>query len=411
MSKKHENQAGPGVKTTIREIGPGKWHVDVSGKVRGEFRRKKQTVWGTREDATARGREIAFALQSADNPSSARTLGDVYEHHATHYAPAHNLAPATVKGYRVAFDLYLAPFFGKMAVAQIDAFTIQRFTASLLGDGYAPGNVNRQLEHLQALLRYACDTLGWIPTVPPIKRLRAQTQRHTWSADDITAITETAAIMLRNDQPSEIIAAAIVLLGLHCGLRVGEICALQAANVHPTPSPAFPNGHVIVANSGDAHSPTKSRKARHVPLTALCARALQAAIAVSTVNGYALGRVGGGRLTPAMCTHALTRVLRAAGLSREGLRLAGMHSLRHAYATYLSERNLPIPALSRLLGHASAKTTMVYLHGIGTGGEIARQVSAVFDGADGASGGVGAPIVPPGEKPSKPAARRLKIVR
>lgn len=117
--------------------------------------------------------------------------------------------------------------------------------------------------------------------------------------------------------------------------------------------------------------------------------------------------------TPAVCTHALHRILVSAGLPTRGLRLAGMHSLRHAFATHLSEQGLPVPALSRLLGHANVKTTLAYLHGLGTGGEIAVHVARVFGGgADGAPDpAVGTPTGTPAEKPAKPAARRLNLVR
>ena len=46
------------------------------------------------------------------------------------------------------------------------------------------------------------------------------------------------------------------------------------------------------------------------------------------------------------------------GVRRKG----GIHVLRHSFATHLIESGVELPAVQRLMGHASLKTTALYLH-------------------------------------------------
>jgi integrase/recombinase XerD len=63
-------------------------------------------------------------------------------------------------------------------------------------------------------------------------------------------------------------------------------------------------------------------------------------------------------ITDRSVQHALKSALRRAGLPCKG----GPHSLRHSFATHLTEGRTPIHVLKELMGHTSVTTTAGYLH-------------------------------------------------
>jgi integrase len=47
-----------------------------------------------------------------------------------------------------------------------------------------------------------------------------------------------------------------------------------------------------------------------------------------------------------------------------GVRYFGFHALRHASASVMDSKNVPIGAIQRILGHENRTTTEIYLHSI-----------------------------------------------
>lgn len=54
------------------------------------------------------------------------------------------------------------------------------------------------------------------------------------------------------------------------------------------------------------------------------------------------------------------KCMQTAGIDYEG-RHHGPHSLRHSLATNMLAENVPISAISNIMGHSSTKTTEIYL--------------------------------------------------
>jgi integrase len=63
-------------------------------------------------------------------------------------------------------------------------------------------------------------------------------------------------------------------------------------------------------------------------------------------------------ITDRSVQHAFNRALKRAGLPHKG----GPHTLRHSFATHLTERRTPLHILKELMGHTRVSTTAGYLH-------------------------------------------------
>jgi site-specific recombinase XerD len=147
--------------------------------------------------------------------------------------------------------------------------------------------------------------------------------------------------------------AMLALMGVH-GLRVGEIVALDVADLDP--------------DAGTVSVPGKGGKRRTVYLVDISRQRLADWLAVreraagegETALFVALDRAGRftGRRMTRRAVEALTdRYLERLGLKRDGL---SCHSLRHSAAVWARAFGATVDALADMLGHASVDTTRIY---------------------------------------------------
>jgi site-specific recombinase XerD len=135
-------------------------------------------------------------------------------------------------------------------------------------------------------------------------------------------------------------------LAYGCGLRVSEVVRLRICDVDRS------RLVVVIRQS-------KGQKDRIVPLPAGLFQELRACSIGQPAAGWLFpGRTGAGHLSAGSMQRVCQRAARSAGLTKR----AGVHVLRHSYATHLLEAGTDIPTLQQLLGHNHVQATMRYLH-------------------------------------------------
>ncbi|MGE3460088.1 MAG: tyrosine-type recombinase/integrase [Kofleriaceae bacterium] len=140
-----------------------------------------------------------------------------------------------------------------------------------------------------------------------------------------------------------------VLLAGECGLRIGEIIALEWSTLDLVANTIT----IVQQERQGVLGPPKGGKPRTVPMTARLAAHLRA---VPRIRNGRVVAIAGAAVTEGEAKHALERICRAAGLPA---RL--WHRLRHSYATHAAMLGVGPVRLKNWLGHSTLSMTLRYL--------------------------------------------------
>ena len=170
------------------------------------------------------------------------------------------------------------------------------------------------------------------------------------------------AVMSKALSPSKKITCA-VMLALHAGLRVGEVCALRVCDID------FMTGTIQICRSVQrmtlngksqllVQRPKSDSSERIVPLHPELLLLLRKITANMLPDAYIMTGLLDRPMDPRACQYQFTVLLK-----RCGIRHRGFHALRHTFATRCIENGSDIKSISEMLGHADIKTTLkLYVH-------------------------------------------------
>ncbi len=265
-----------------------------------------------------------------------------------------DLAPATLRGYRYDLRHFLAwhrtvqdkPF----AIEGLAEYELIAYRQHMVAAGRRPATVNRRLDALRRLCRWARGTgaLG-ADAAGNVRPMRTVRNRQPVGLTDV----ETHALLRAAGASSHGLAPrnyALVQVMLQAGLRIGEVAALTVADV----SMSDRSGSVRIRHG-------KGLKAREVPLNATVRRALKQHLDQRQTPGQDAALFVSSRETamPVRTIQAvMTSLARRARLKRVAV---SAHTLRHTFALgYLRDNPGKLVELASLLGHESLDTTAIY---------------------------------------------------
>ena len=278
------------------------------------------------------------------------------------------LASHTYQDYRAIVEQRIIPRLGHLEAAQIQPLYIQEFINEI--GKTSPRTANKALTVLRQIFRYA---VQWrYCTFNPA------------SSVDRAAYKRPTIDVLNEEEAARLLAAAqgldlaVISLALGCGLRKGEVFALQWGDID------WIRGLLTVSRSreaGDRIKETKTGRIRTVVLPDWVRDNLAAHYQEQGRPGpeaWVFPGESGGTMDPSNWHRRNFQALfRAAGVRR-----VTFHSLRHTYASLLLAQGVDPLYVSRQLGHSTITITMdTYGHLLPGGRDYRDKLNALFQSA------------------------------
>jgi len=336
----------------VRRLPSGKWQATVRGPDGNRHtytHALKSTVraWASeQESARARG---TFRDPRAGN----MPLGEWLDR----WLAARVVEPATLAGDRSTIHNHLLPAWERWPLAEIAPMDVQAWVRRMTEAGVGPSTIRRSFNLLTSLMGAAVD--NGLLAVSPCRRIDLPTiavQPPRWWTRE-----QAAHLLNAHEEPW----AAMVDLGLHTGLRWGELAGLRAGSIDWLRGRLFV---VDVVTRGRLREyPKSAGSRREVPIPAGTldrlgrhAKGLDPGDVVftTTTKGRAGRLIQDGNWRTYVWWPAMTEV------NDPVVRVPPYppHSMRHTCASWLVQAGVSLYEVQALLGHESHATTQRYAH-------------------------------------------------
>ena len=350
------------------------FQVDVGRNAQNQRVRISRSGFTRKADAD---RELARVLRDATTGLLAkpdpRTLADFMEEWLQQHAEQ-NCSPKTSERYRELANSYLLPHLGTVKLSDLSTLKLERLYTKLRRCGGRKGRPlsPKTVRHVAGLVHCALNAaVRWkllpinpatacqLPKAETKERKIAERQQLEWLFDAARGHPWLHALLVT--------AAAT-------GCRRGELLALTWADVSPT------DGLVVISKSleqtraGLRVKSPKNGRTRRVLLPASAIAVLeehrrdQQQLREAFREAYrsdldlVFAAPEGGYLKPGSVTAKVCLLA-----STCGLRGIGLHSLRHSHGSELLSAGVPLPTVSKRLGHTNTHVTAsIYAHALST---------------------------------------------
>ena len=264
-----------------------------------------------------------------------KTFGDMMDKFMAEHAPT--VSENTQRSYTTSLK-FLLPHFGDSNLISISPKMISRYKVLRKGDGVKPATVNRELAMLSKAFSLAAKEWEWLKDNPVsrVSKEKENNARDRWlSKDEEKRLLDNSPEWIKQ----------IIIFSLNTGLRLGELIGLEWSRVD------FSNKNILIDNS-------KNGEQRTIPLNKYALDVVTQRSRVRSLKcDYVFINRYGGKINPNSLRDAFRKILRKVEIADFRL-----HDLRHSFATRLTQSDVDLYKISKLLGHKDIKMTQRYAH-------------------------------------------------
>ena len=242
-----------------------------------------------------------------------------------------NYSPKTVSAYLACLKEYFT--YKNSNLDKLDQENFRGFLLKKQDSGYSPQTTNLYLNAIKFFYREI------IRSNEPINIRFAKRNK------SLPVVLSRQEIQLLLAEISNNKHKLLVSLAYGAGLRVSEVVNLRVKDL----------------NLDDLTIHIKQAKGKKDRLTLIPEKLvnnLRNLIAGKSGDGYVFESERGGKLTARTAQAVFEHALKKSDIKKD----ATFHSLRHSFATHLSENGTDVRYVQELLGHANIRTTQIYTH-------------------------------------------------
>ncbi len=330
--------------------------------------------------------ELARLLQEAEDGLLVKPIPKTFGEFLSEWFQQHAVnqcSPKTTERYRQLADSYILPQLRDVQLRQLSALTLERLYGRLREAGGKEGRPLsvKTVRHVAGLVHVALNTaVRWkvlklnpasacvLPKLPPREALALDKTGLEWYL--------AAASGHPYLYPILVLAAAT-------GCRRGELLAVSWPDLDFTAGAVRISKSLEQTRNGLRIKPPKHGKTRTLSLPAIAVQVLQGhrqeqdrrhqlyGPDYRTDLDLVFANPEGDYLKPDTVTAEACRIARKAGLPKG----VSLHTLRHSHGSQLLAAGIPLPTVSKRLGHANPQVTAaIYSHGFAADEVAAAQV-------------------------------------
>lgn len=300
---------------------------------------KERVIRGTKTEGSLF--EARWRVELEANQHDVRSVPTFRELSTLKYSPfaKANLARSTWRARKHVL-VNLCEFFGKKKITQISASDTEAYKSERLDSGVSKGTINGEIRVMLTVLAWAKRN-GYVVVFPAVRYYRVPKGRvRIWTRAQVDKLLRVTAA--KRPQLTRLLVFLV-----NTGCRKGEAIAAEWSWMD------FRRGTVRIPAT-EEWSP-KNGEAREVPMSDECRAILELSEEERLSERWVFPNRDGVRFT--VFPDGVFKPLQTkAGVS------GGAHTLRHCFASFYLEKKPDLPALAKILGHSTTRTTELYAH-------------------------------------------------